>query len=149
MHAPTVRQVSASSDDIGVAIELLKRRGFKRILYVDIDVHHGDGVFYPYETDPSVCIFDVHEDGRFLYPGSGRPEETGKGKAIGTKVNVALLPGEGDERLKDILPKLEEFAKVAEPEFIILQSGADGMAVILGALVYSEAFHSGVAQGRT
>jgi acetoin utilization protein AcuC len=133
-------------NDIGVAIELLRKKGLRRVLYVDIDVHQGDGVFYPYETDPDVFIFDVHEDGRFLYPGSGKAEETGKGKAIGTKVNLALLPGEGDERIKEILPRLEEFAIRADPDFVILQCGADGLAGDpLGGLSYSESFHSGVA----
>jgi len=134
-------------NDIGVAIESLRKSGVRRILYVDIDVHHGDGVFYSYEADPEVFIFDVHEDGRFLYPGSGRVEETGRGRAAGTKVNVPLLPGEGDERMRDILPKLEEFAIRAEPEFVILQCGADGLAGDpIGGLAYSESFHSNVAQ---
>jgi len=134
-------------NDIGVAIELLRRRGLRRILYVDIDVHHGDGVFYPYASDPEVFIFDVHEDGRFLYPGSGRAEETGKGKAAGTKFNVPLLPGEGDERMADILPRLEEFAIRADPEFVILQCGADGLTGDpIGGLHFSERFHSSVAQ---
>jgi acetoin utilization protein AcuC len=134
-------------NDIGVAIEMLRKGGLKRILYVDIDVHHGDGVFYPYEHDSRVFIFDVHEDGRFLYPGTGRENETGEGEAFGTKVNVPLLPGEGDKRLKDIIPKLEEFATRAEPEFIILQSGADGLAGDpIGGLSYTESFHSKVAE---
>jgi acetoin utilization protein AcuC len=134
-------------NDIGVSIEMLRKRGLKRILYVDIDVHHGDGVFYSYEADPEVFIFDVHEDGRFLYPGSGRAEETGRGRAEGTKVNVTLVPGEGDERIKDILPKLEEFATRANPEFVILQCGADGLAGDpLGGLSYSESFHSRIAE---
>jgi acetoin utilization protein AcuC len=134
-------------NDIGVAVEMLKRKGLGRILYVDIDVHHGDGVFYPYEEDPDVFIFDVHEDGRFLYPGSGRAEETGRGRAAGTKVNVPLFPGEGDERMKDIVPRLEEFATRADPEFVILQCGADGLAGDpLGGLSYSESFHSHVGE---
>lgn len=134
-------------NDVGVSIEMLRRRGVRRILYVDIDAHHGDGVFYPYQADPEVFIFDVHEDGRFLYPGSGRADETGKGNAAGTKVNIPLLPGEGDERLKDILPKLEEFAVLADPEFVILQCGADGLAGDpLGGLAYTESFHSRVAR---
>lgn len=115
-------------NDIGVAVRLLRKRGVKRILYVDIDVHHGDGVFYPFESDPDTFIFDVHEDGRFLYPGTGRQDETGKGVAVGTKLNVALLPGEGDERLKDVIPRLEAFAAKSEPDFVILQCGADGLA---------------------
>ena len=137
-------------NDIGVAIETLRKEGLRRILYVDIDVHHGDGVFYPYEYDREVFIFDVHEDGRFLYPGTGKEMETGEGRAEGTKVNVPLLPGEGDERMKDILPRLEEFAIRAEPEFVILQCGADSLAGDpIGGLAFSEKFHSSVAKCST
>jgi acetoin utilization protein AcuC len=133
-------------NDIGVSIEVLRRRGLRRILYVDIDVHHGDGVFYPYQADPEVFIFDVHEDGRFLYPGSGRSDETGKGEAVGTKLNIPLLPGEGDGRSGEILLELEEFAIRADPEFVIFQCGADGLAGDpLGGLTFSDSFHSNVA----
>jgi acetoin utilization protein AcuC len=134
-------------NDIGVAIETLRKKGIRRTLYVDIDVHHGDGVFYPYESDRGVFIFDVHEDGHFLYPGTGSETERGVGQAEGTKVNVPLLPGEGDERMKDILPRLEGFANRVRPEFVILQCGADGMAGDpLGGLAYSERFHASVAR---
>lgn len=134
-------------NDIGVAIETLRREGIRKVLYVDIDVHHGDGVFYAYESDRAVFIFDVHEDGHFLYPGTGNEGEQGEGQAWGTKVNVTLLPGEGDERMKDILPRLEEFARRADPEFVILQCGADGLAGDpIGGLAYSERFHASVAR---
>jgi len=115
-------------NDIGVAIELLRRRhNLHRILYVDIDVHHGDGVFYSYESDPELFIFDVHEDGRFLYPGTGAATETGHASAKGTKVNIPLAPGSGDAEIAVHLPRLEEFARLARPEFIIFQCGADGL----------------------
>jgi acetoin utilization protein AcuC len=115
-------------NDIGVAIEVLrKHHNLHRILYVDIDVHHGDGVFYSYESDPELFIFDIHEDGRFLYPGTGSSGETGYGSAKGTKVNIPLAPGSGDEEVAARLPRLEEFAKAAKPEFIIFQCGADGL----------------------
>jgi len=115
-------------NDIGVAIELLrKRHNVQRVLYVDIDVHHGDGVFYSYESDPEVFIFDIHEDGRFLYPGTGSATETGAGNAKGTKVNIPLPPGSGDAEVIDRLPRLEAFTRTAKPEFIILQCGADGL----------------------
>jgi acetoin utilization protein AcuC len=133
-------------NDIGVAIEVLRKNGLKRVLYVDIDVHHGDGVFYPYEYDKDVFIFDVHENGRFLYPGTGMEQETGEGRATGTKVNIPLAPGEGDEMIKEIVPRLEAFAKRADPEFVILQCGADSMAGDpIGGLKFSESLHSNVA----
>jgi acetoin utilization protein AcuC len=134
-------------NDIGVAIEALRKKGVERILYVDIDVHHGDGVFYSYEDDPNLYDFDVHEDGDYIYPGSGRAAETGEGKARGTKVNIELRPGEGDEKIKQIIPRLKEFARWAKPEFVILQCGADCMAGDpLGGLNFSDAWHSEVAR---
>ena len=71
-------------NDIGVAVEMLRHEfGIERVLYVDIDAHHGDGVFYEYESDPSLYIVDFHEDGRFLFPGTGDVSETGTGAAAG------------------------------------------------------------------
>lgn len=134
-------------NDIGVAIERLRRGGVRRILYVDIDVHHGDGVFYSYEGDPEAFIFDVHEDGRFLYPGTGAADETGEGAARGTKVNVPLLPGDGDAAFAEVLPRLEEFAAASRPDFVILQCGADGLAGDpLGGLAYSPKVHAQTAR---
>ena len=70
-------------NDCGVAIETLRHQhGVQRIAYVDIDAHHGDGVFYAYEADPGVAIGDIHEDGRYLYPGTGAAHETGVGPAM-------------------------------------------------------------------
>jgi acetoin utilization protein AcuC len=67
-------------NDCGVAIELLRSRfGLARVAYVDIDAHHGDGVFYAFESDAAVIFADLHEDGRYLYPGTGAVEETGRG----------------------------------------------------------------------
>ncbi len=59
-------------NDPGVLIETLRaEHGVRRIAYVDIDVHHGDGVYYEFEYDPDVVTVDIHEDGQFLYPGTG------------------------------------------------------------------------------
>ena len=83
-------------NDCGVAIELLRKRtGLERIAYVDIDAHHGDGVFYAFEDDPRRDLRGLHEDGRYLYPGTGARDETGKGAAAGTKLNIPLPPGRG------------------------------------------------------
>ena len=85
-------------NDCGVAIELLRsRHGLKRIAYVDIDAHHGDGVFYAFESDPDALFADIHEDGQYLYPGTGAAEETGRGPRSGTKLNLPVPPGATDE----------------------------------------------------
>ena len=133
-------------NDIGIAVELLRKTyGVRRILYVDIDVHHGDGVYYSYESDPSLFIFDIHEDGRYLYPGTGSSDETGKGGARGTKINVPLAPGSGDGEAEAQLGRMEEFARVAKPEFIIFQCGADGLrGDPIAGLNYSRDAHSKV-----
>lgn len=115
-------------NDCGVAIESLRAEfGLRRIVYVDIDAHHGDGVFYAYESDPDLHIADLHEDGRFLYPGTGAPEETGKGEAEGTKLNVALPPLAGDAAFVQAFEAVEARVEQARPEFIILQCGADSL----------------------
>ena len=87
------RQASACSTDLGVVIESLRREyGIRRVGYLDIDVHHGDGVFYAFEEDPDLVFADIHQDSRTLYPGTGREDETGKGRAEGTKLNIELPP---------------------------------------------------------
>lgn len=116
-------------NDIGVVIEHLRRtHGLRRIAYVDIDAHHGDGVFYAFEDDPDLLFADLHEDGRFLYPGTGSAEETGKGTAAGTKLNIPLPPGAGDEEFRAAWETAEALVRRGRPEFVLLQCGADSIA---------------------
>jgi len=116
-------------NDIGIVIEDLRRNhNIKRIAYVDIDAHHGDGVFYEYEDDPQVFIADIHEDGHYLYPGTGFRSESGTGRAKGSKLNLPLSPPRIHNA--DFFPaweKIESFLATARPEFIILQAGADSI----------------------
>jgi acetoin utilization protein AcuC len=115
-------------NDCGVAIEAARKLyGIRRVAYVDIDAHHGDGVFYAFETDPDLKFVDLHEDGRFLYPGTGSRSETGRGAAIGTKLNIPLPPGAGDEVFLDAWQEAERYLEAAEPELILLQCGADSL----------------------
>jgi acetoin utilization protein AcuC len=100
---------------------------FSKIAYVDIDAHHGDGIYYGFESDPRVIIGDIHEDGRFLYPGTGLANETGKGKAKGTKMNVPLPPGSRDSEFIEAFEKIVQFIRGFSPEFIFFQCGADGL----------------------
>ena len=116
-------------NDAGILIETLRQQfGVKRIAYVDIDAHHGDGVFYAFESDPDLVFADIHEDGRFLYPGTGFAEETGTGAAQGTKLNIPLPPGADDTVFRAAWPRVEEFVRQGRPEFILLQAGADSIA---------------------
>jgi len=115
-------------NDCGVAVEILRRdHGVKRIAYVDIDAHHGDGVFYAFESDPDLVIADLHEDGRYLYPGTGGADETGLGAAAGTKLNIPLAPGSDDAVFDSVWPQALAFVASFEPEFILFQCGADSL----------------------
>jgi acetoin utilization protein AcuC len=115
-------------NDCGVVIEhLLRERGMARVAYVDIDAHHGDGVYYGFEDDPGVIFADLHESGRTLYPGTGDDSEIGKGDAAGTKLNVPLPAGSGDEEFAIVWPQMLAHIARFEPEFFILQCGADSI----------------------
>ena len=116
-------------NDIGIAIlEARKKYGIKKIAYIDIDAHHGDGVYYEFENDPHLFIADIHEDGNFLYPGTGSEWETGKGNAVGTKLNISLYPNSTDQDFIASFKRVEDFVdNKAKPELIILQCGADSL----------------------
>ena len=135
-------------NDLGVVIETLRRQyGVRRVAYVDIDVHHGDGVFYAYEEDPDLVFADIHEDGRFLYPGTGREDETGKGAAKGSKLNIPLKPGSGDPEFMQAWPRVEKHLARFEPEFVLFQCGADGLRDDpLANLNYTPAVHAHAAK---
>jgi acetoin utilization protein AcuC len=136
-------------NDLGVVIETLRRQyGIRRVAYVDIDVHHGDGVFYAYEEDPDLIFADIHEDGRYLYPGTGREDETGKGAARGSKLNIPLRPGSGDAEFLEAWIRVQRHLVRFEPEFILFQCGADGLRDDpIAHLNYTAAPHAYAAKG--
>jgi acetoin utilization protein AcuC len=115
-------------NDCGVLIELLRQQGFRRVAYVDIDAHHGDGVFYAFEEDPDLLFADIHEDGRYLYPGTGAVRETGRGAAVGTKLNLPVPPGTDDAGFRAAWDRVEAYLEAGRPEFILFQCGADSLA---------------------
>jgi acetoin utilization protein AcuC len=116
-------------NDCGVVIQALRRRhGLERVAYVDIDAHHGDGVFYAFQDDPGVIIADLHECGRSLYPGTGAAEEQGRGAAAGTKLNVPLEAGAGPAEFAAVWPRMVAHLEHFAPQFVILQCGADSVA---------------------
>jgi len=116
-------------NDCGVVIEYLRKNfDITRIAYVDIDAHHGDGVFYSFESDPNLIFADIHEDGRTLYPGTGTENETGTNDAKGSKLNLPVQADSGDDVFMTQWLKVEDFLTAAKPEFIILQCGADSIA---------------------
>jgi acetoin utilization protein AcuC len=115
-------------DDPALAIARARRDGL-RVLYVDLDVHHGDGVQAIHWSDPGVLTLSIHETGTALFPGTGFPDELGGGAAVGTKVNVPLDPGTGElgwlAAVELVLPAL---AEAFRPEVIVSQHGADAHA---------------------
>ena len=135
-------------NDIGVVIEFLRSaHGLERIAYVDIDVHHGDGVYYAYEDDPHLYFADIHEDGRWQYPGTGGEHEQGRGEAHGSKINLCLQPGDGDTEFLAAFAKVEQHLAGCAPEFVLLQCGADGLrGDPLGRLNYSARAHAHATQ---
>jgi acetoin utilization protein AcuC len=135
-------------NDIGIGIMYARKRyNIKKILYVDIDAHHGDGVYYEFEQDPDVILADIHEDGSFLYPGTGFESEKGLGPGKGTKLNLALHPGATDRDFLSAFMKIENFIDSMKFELIIFQCGADGLSGDpLTDLRYSEKSHEYAAQ---
>jgi acetoin utilization protein AcuC len=115
-------------DDPALAIARARRDGL-RVMYIDLDVHHGDGVQAIHWSDPGVMTVSIHETGLALFPGTGFTDELGDGEALGTKVNLPLDPGTGE---RGWLPALElvlpELADVFRPEVVVSQHGADSHA---------------------
>jgi acetoin utilization protein AcuC len=130
-------------NDVGVVIETLRTvHGVRRVGYVDIDVHHGDGVYDAFEDDPDVIIADVHESGEHLFPGTGRADQTGRGTAAGTKLNLPLEPGAGDAEFFEVWPRVLAHLERYRPEVVLFQCGADGLlGDPLADLRYSPAVH--------
>jgi acetoin utilization protein AcuC len=135
-------------NDCGVAIEYLEREhGLTRIAYVDIDAHHGDGVYYGFEEDARLFIADLHEDGRFLYPGSGAASDRGRGDAAGTKLNIPMAPEADDRQFLAAWQRVEAFVDAARPQFIFFQCGVDSLGGDpLTHLRYSSAAHGHAAR---
>jgi acetoin utilization protein AcuC len=108
---------------------LKKKHGIRKLVYLDIDAHHGDGVMYGFYSDPSVLNIDFHESGRYLFPGTGFPDETGEGGAKGLKLNIPLPPDTGDKAyLKAFQKIVPDAVRQFGPEIILVQCGADGHA---------------------
>ena len=115
-------------NDVALAVARARRDGL-RVLYVDLDVHHGDGVQALFWDDPGVLTVSFHETGRYLFPGTGFADEIGEGAAAGTSVNVPLEPGTGEgpwlDAVRALVPSL---AAAFRPDIVVSQHGADSHA---------------------
>ena len=113
-------------NDIAVGIQYLLDQGAERVAYVDVDVHHGDGVEKIFYDDPRVLTISLHETGQMLFPGTGFPQDNGGPDAAGSAVNVALPPGTADAGWLRafhavVPPLLREF----KPTVLVTQHGCD------------------------
>ena len=115
-------------NDPALAIAAARRAG-RRVLYIDLDVHHGDGVQAIHYDDPGVLTISIHESGRTLFPGTGFADELGDGAAAGTSVNLPLEAETGESAwlagVRGLLPQLAAFFG---PDLIVSQHGADSHA---------------------
>jgi acetoin utilization protein AcuC len=113
-------------DDPAVAIAWLLQAGATKVAYVDVDVHHGDGVQAAFYGDPRVLTVSLHESGSYLFPGTGFPDETGEGDAKGTSVNVALPPGTNDAQwLRAFDAVVPDVLRAYAPQVLVTQLGCD------------------------
>ena len=113
-------------NDPAIAIAWLLEQGAERVAYIDVDVHHGDGVERVFWDDPRVLTISLHESGRYLFPGTGFPTDCGGPAADGFAVNVALPPGTSDGPwlrafTAVVPPLLAEF----RPDVLVSQHGCD------------------------
>lgn len=114
-------------NDAAVAIRWMQREYGVRVMYIDYDAHHGDGVEGIFAEDPDVLTVSFHESGSYLFPGTGSVDDLGSGDGYGTAVNVPLEPRTEDDSWRrafdDLVPAL---ADAFRPDVIVLQNGCDG-----------------------
>ncbi len=113
-------------NDVAVAIRWLLDNGAEKVAYVDVDVHHGDGVQAVFWDDPRVLTISLHETGQMLFPGTGFPDEVGGPGAEGSAVNVALPPGTSDAGwLRAFHAVVPPLVRAFEPDVLVTQHGCD------------------------
>jgi acetoin utilization deacetylase AcuC-like enzyme len=116
-------------NDVAVAVARCTRAWPLRVLYVDLDAHHGDGVQAAFYDDPRVCTVSLHETGRYLFPGSGEVHELGRPPGTGRSVNLPLEPRTGDDGfLAAFDAVVEPLAAAFQPDLLVTQNGCDGHA---------------------
>ena len=117
-------------NDPAISIAYVKKKyGLKKILYLDVDAHHGDGVMYGFYHDGSVLDIDFHEDGNHLFPGTGFANEVGEGDGKGLKLNIPLPPFTDDNLYLPVFREIVPHAvRKFRPEFLLLQCGVDSHA---------------------
>ncbi|RIH89937.1 Acetoin utilization protein AcuC [Meiothermus luteus] len=133
-------------NDLSVAIRHLTDQGL-RVAYVDIDVHHGDGVQWIHYDEAAVLTLSIHESGRYLYPGTGHIHEIGKAQGTGRKLNLPLEPFTEDGSYLEVLQmSLEPALRWFRPDVMVIQCGADAhyqdplAEILLSTRAYAQIF---------
>jgi len=113
-------------NDSSVAIKYMQQKYNARVLYIDTDAHHGDGVQWSFYDEPNVCTISIHETGRYLFPGTGNITERGTGEGYGTSFNFPIDAFTEDESFLEIYrTAVTEIVEAFRPDVIISQNGAD------------------------
>jgi len=116
-------------NDAAAAIAHAREKYGARVLYIDTDVHHGDGVQWFFYTDPDVFTLSIHETGKFLFPGTGFPHERGDSTGYGACLNVSMEPYTEDESWLECFGQaIEKAARAFKPDLIVSQHGCDAHA---------------------
>ncbi|MNS39240.1 Acetoin utilization protein AcuC [compost metagenome] len=117
-------------NDAAVAISYVREKYKARVLYIDTDVHHGDGVQWSFYSDPEVCTYSIHETGKYLFPGTGFVNERGEHLGYGSAVNLPLQPyTEDDSWMECFTESIRRVAAYFKPDLIISQHGCDAHAM--------------------
>jgi acetoin utilization protein AcuC len=117
-------------NDVAVGIQRLLDLGAERVAYIDVDVHHGDGVQAAFWNDPRVLTVSIHESPLTLFPGTGFPTETGGEKAPGSAVNVPVPAGTGDAGwLRAFHAVVPGVVRAFRPQVLVTQCGCDSHAL--------------------
>jgi len=113
-------------NDGAIAIKYIRKKYNLKVLYVDTDAHHGDGVQWAFYDDPNVCTFSIHETGRYLFPGTGNVNERGIKEGHGYSFNLPIDAFTQDESyLRVYETAFREIVKFFKPDIILTQNGAD------------------------
>ncbi|WP_102026754.1 acetoin utilization protein AcuC [Salirhabdus sp. Marseille-P4669] len=116
-------------NDAAIAIAYIRKHYNVKVLYVDTDAHHGDGVQWSFYDDPNVCTLSIHETGRYLFPGTGNVNERGIKEGYGYSFNIPIDAFTEDESFLQIYEKaFREIMDYFQPDIIVTQNGADAHA---------------------
>ncbi|WP_277674440.1 acetoin utilization protein AcuC [Piscibacillus halophilus] len=131
LHHGFVRKASGFCvyNDAAIAIKYIRELTDYKVLYIDTDAHHGDGVQWIFYDDPNVCTLSIHETGRYLFPGTGTTNERGRLDGYGYSFNIPLDAFTEDESFIEVYKRsIKEIAEYFKPDIIITQNGADAHA---------------------